>query len=93
MRILGYIENEKCKVTVFQQGLRFMVKFEDGLYEQAYKFRESEKINGLGDIQSLIDEDFISEVMLRFTNMRRSTGSMMERFIGKDFFEEDEEII
>jgi len=93
MRIVGYIENDECKVTVFHQGLRYMVKFEDGLYEQAFKFRESDKIKGLNDIQKLIDRPFIDEVMYRFTEMRQSTGKMLGRFIGESAEFEDEEII
>lgn len=93
MRIVGYIENEACKVTVFHQGLRFMVKFEDGLYEQAFKFRESDKIKGLNDIQKLIDKAFIDEVMNRFSDMRQSTGKLLSRYIGIVQEFEDEEII
>jgi hypothetical protein len=93
MRIVGYIENEPCKVTVFHQGLRFMVKFEDGLYEQAFKFRESDKIKGLNDIKNLIDKSFIAEVMNRFSEMRQSTGKLLGRFIGEAPEFEDEEII
>lgn len=93
MRIVGYIENDACKVTVFHQGLRFMVKFEDGLYEQAFKFRESDKIKGLNDIQKLIDQRFIDEVMYRFSEMRQSTGNLLSRYIGEQAAFEDEEII
>lgn len=93
MRIVGYIENEACKVTVFHQGLRFMVKFEDGLYEQAFKFRESDKIKGLNDLQKLIDQHFIDEVMYRFSEMRQSTGNLLNRYIGEQAAFEDEEII
>jgi hypothetical protein len=93
MRIVGYIENDACKVTVFHQGLRFMVKFEDGLYEQAFKFRESDKIKGLNDIQKLIDQRFIDEVMYRFSEMRQSTGNLLNRYIGEQAAFEDEEII
>ena len=94
MRIVGYIKNEACKVTVFHQGLRFMVKFEDGLYEQAFKFRESETIKGLADIQKLIDDAFIQEVMERFAEMRRSIRALMTRALGVVPEEEEaEEII
>jgi hypothetical protein len=92
MRIVGYIEDKPCKITVFHQGLRYMVKFEDGLYEQAFKFRESEQICKLNDILDLIDEEFIHEVMIRFSEMRKSSSLLMERFIG-DSILEDEEII
>jgi hypothetical protein len=93
MRIVGYIENEACKITVFHMGLRFMVKFEDGLYEQAFKFRESDKIKGLNDIQNLIDKTFVQEVMHRFSEMRIATGNLLDRYIGTVEEENEEEII
>lgn len=93
MRIVGYLENiSSCKVTIFQQGLRYMVKFEDGLYEQSFKFRQSEAINSLKDIEQMIDEEFVTEVKQRFTAMRKSVRDLMDRFI-EDDEEFEEEII
>ena len=92
MRIVGYIENKPCKITVFHQGFRYMVKFEDGLYEQSFKFRESENVNGLSDIQNIIDDQFIDEVMHRFVEMKNSTSNLMERYIHQisgEYFEEE----
>ncbi len=98
MRIVGYLESDACKITVFHQGMRFTVKFEDGLYEQSFKFRESEQIKGIEDIRSLIDEEFVGEVKQRFLLMRQSVGQLMDRYLQQNndidvMQEEEEEII
>lgn len=81
MRIIGYLESTDSKITVFKQGFRFSIKFEDGLYEQTFKFRESNELAGMADIQKLIDEEFKQAVMLRFADMRQSTGDLLGRFL------------
>ena len=93
MRIIGYLEVPECKVTVFQQGMRYTVKFEDGLYEQSYKFRQSEEINGLASIRSIIDEDFLTEVKAQFMVMRTSLQNLMERHFTTEEEDEFEDII
>lgn len=62
MRIAGYIEHPKLKITIFQMDNRFTVKFEDGTLEQAYKFRSGDYINSVNDIRRLVDPTFIREV-------------------------------
>lgn len=96
MRIAGYLESEGCKITVFHQGMRFTVKFEDGLYEQSFKFRESDDIKNVEDIRRLIDDSFIEEVKSRFAVMRDSVSNLMDRFLQTDDVEAEsleEEII
>ncbi|MCP4442690.1 MAG: hypothetical protein GY810_27610 [Aureispira sp.] len=87
MRVIGYLESSTCKITVFKQGFRFSVKFEDGLYEQTFKFRESNELAGINDIQKLIDEEFKQEVMKRFGEMRKATSALLDRYLEGD--EED----
>lgn len=93
MRIVGYLNVPEYKVTVFQQGMRFTVKFEDGLYEQSYKFRQSEEINGLGSIRSIIDEPFVAEVRKHFLAMRSSMKHLMDRNFSQEETDEFEDII
>ena len=92
MRIAGYLEAEGCKITVFHQGMRFTVKFEDGLYEQSFKFRESDDIKNMEQIRQLIDAAFIEEVKDRFNVMRQSVSDLMDRYLHKDDDAEDAEI-
>ena len=95
MRIAGYLDAEGCKITVFHQGMRFTVKFEDGLYEQSFKFRESEDIKNVEDIRRIVDQEFIEEVKSRFSVMRQSVSNLMDRYLQSnasniEAFEEEE---
>ncbi len=93
MRIIGYLDIPSYKVTVFQQGMRFTVKFEDGFYEQSFKFRQSEEISGLAAIQQLIDEPFIQQVEEGFELMRQSMTALMHRHFKAEEEDDFEEII
>ncbi len=72
MRIIGNIEHPNLKITVFKMNNRLSVKFETGLYEQTYKFREREDIASFEDIQTIVDETFINDVLDSFPNMHQS---------------------
>jgi hypothetical protein len=81
MRVIGYLDTEGYKTTVFKNNDRFIVKFESGLYEQVFKFREAAKIENLNNIKDLIDADFLKEVDLRFIEMHDSKVSLLRRFM------------
>lgn len=88
MRILGYIENKPCKITVFQLDHKLAIKFEDNLFEQTYKLRMSDKINGMTEIQALVDEKLLGNVIARFIDMHRDLEDAKIRNIQLN--EEDE---
>jgi hypothetical protein len=71
MRIIGYIEYPGIKATVFKMDNRLSVKFETGLYEQTYKFREGEGIETLEAAQAFVDEGFCRSVLGQFQQMHR----------------------
>ena len=79
MRIVGNIDHPVMKITVFHANNRYSVKFETGLYEQTYKFRDSDDIHSLEDIQLLLDDPFMSQVLHEFTQMHRIKNDAMER--------------
>lgn len=91
MRIIGEIEGKGCKITVFKTDMRLIVKFEDSFYEQIFKFRQSDELQGFEDIQRMIDDAFVNEVQQRFEQMRQSTLQLWQRFMPVP--EEEEEII
>lgn len=93
MRIIGYIEHPSIKITVFNMDNKFSIKFETGMYEQTYKVRQMPSISGMGDIQKLVDADFIEEVMQQFGVMNRISNSSLERFLPVLDEDEFEEII
>ncbi|MEM9887717.1 MAG: hypothetical protein AAF849_17615 [Bacteroidota bacterium] len=88
MRIIGYIEHPVLKITVFKMNNKISVKLESGLYEQTYKFRESNHLKNIQDVQRLIDEEFVQAVANDFNNMHQRKMRVMDRFLPQT--EEDE---
>ena len=68
MRIIATIPHPSISISVFQMNEKFIVKFEAGPMEQAFKF-SSEKIKGLDHLKTLIDDEFIEAVRKRFNEM------------------------
>ncbi len=93
MRIIGNIEHPILKITVFKMDNKLSVKFETGLYEQTYKFRESDELKNMEGIQKLVDGPFIEAVLNEFKQMHRLNMEAWGRFLPKESEEEFEEII
>lgn len=91
MRIVGYIENPKYKITIMHMNLRYALKFENEGIEQTYKIRESESISSVNDIKALIDESIIAAIDKQFREME----AIRVQILGKSLNLEDdyEEII
>lgn len=81
MRIIGHIEHPVLKITVFKMDNKLSVKFETGLYEQTYKFRESEELQDMESIQKLVDAPFIQLVEQHFGQMHRVKNDALSRFL------------
>ncbi|BDS13378.1 hypothetical protein [Aureispira anguillae] len=81
MRIIGYLDTKGYKTTVFKNNDRLIVKFESDLFEQTFKFRESEKIANLNDIKNLIDAAFQEQVKERFKEMYDSSTALFEKYL------------
>lgn len=90
MRIIGNIDHPSMKITVFKMDNKLSVKFETGLYEQTYKFRESEEINSFESIQNLVDDHFVQAVLENFTRLHQAKNAALGRLLpnGKEEFEE-----
>ncbi len=93
MRIIGTIEHPILKITVFKMDNKFSVKFESGLYEQTYKFRSSDTIQGLEAIQKMVDAPFCEAVLQDLNRMHQRKNEAMRRALPQEAREEFEEII
>ena len=93
MRIIGYVEHPSMKITVFKMDNKFSVKFETNLYEQSYKFRESDQLNGLQAIQNLVDQQFQEQVLRQFEQLHLIKTTGLNRFITTEEDDEFEDII
>jgi hypothetical protein len=68
MRILANIPHPSISISIFQMNDKYIVKFEAGPMEQAFKFSTTE-VGGIEELKSIIDNDFIEEVRKRFNEM------------------------
>ncbi len=68
MRIIDSIPHPAMSISIFQMNNKFIVKFEAGPMEQAFKF-QTEHVNSLEGLKKLINDDFIKTVHLRFNDM------------------------
>ncbi len=91
MRIVGYIDHPTLKITVFKMDNKYSVKFETGLYEQIYKFREGEANNGMEDVSKIVDAAFCEAVLQEFNRMHAIKNQAQARLfpmLQQDAFEE-----
>lgn len=68
MRIIDSIPHPSITISIFQMNDKFIVKFEAGPMEQAFKFY-IEDVKSVDGLKALINEAFIEKVRLRFNEM------------------------
>ncbi len=81
MRIIAEVPHPACKISVFYMNQKYIVKFEKGNCEQSYKINELDYvITGIEDIKKVINDSFITSVLLRFTQMELDIKSALKEF-------------
>jgi hypothetical protein len=68
MRIIDSIPHPSITISIFQMNDKYIVKFEAGPMEQAFKFH-TEEIKSIEQLKSKINSDFIEKVRVRFNEM------------------------
>lgn len=68
MRIIDSIPHPSMSISIFQMNDKFIVKFEAGPMEQAFKFY-AEDVKSVEGLKKLINEPFIETVRIRFNEM------------------------
>jgi hypothetical protein len=68
MRIIETIPHPAITISIVQMNDKFIVKFEAGPMEQAFKFY-TEDVRSVEGLKALINEDFIEKVRIRFNEM------------------------
>ena len=68
MRIIDSIPHPSISISIFQMNDKYIVKFEAGPMEQAFKFY-TEDVKSVDGLKKLINEDFIDKVHARFKEM------------------------
>ncbi len=68
MRIVGTIEHPVFKISIFSWNEKYIVKLEAGLFEQSYKFRESD-FASWEDLKAFFNEAMLADVHNTFKKM------------------------
>mgnify|MGYP006888962463 CR=1 FL=1 len=68
MRIIDSIPHPSMSISIFQMNDKFIVKFEAGPMEQAFKFY-TEDVKSVDHLKKMVNDDFINKVHLRFKEM------------------------
>lgn len=63
MRLLANIPHPILRISIFTNDNRFTLKFESGLYEQTYKFRDGDGFDHVDAIVNLVTESFCQDVL------------------------------
>jgi hypothetical protein len=79
MRILGSLDQNGLKITVFKNDNRLSVKLENEQYEQTFKFRESVQLDDFEAVKKLIDAAFLSKIQTNFQAMHAARLEAFER--------------
>ena len=70
MRVIAELPNPMFKITIFSMNGKFIVKFEQGTFEQTYKLSEADVVGGVNGIFEILDDEFLETVAARFVTMR-----------------------
>lgn len=68
MRVVENIPHPSMAISIFQMNDKYIVKFEAGPMEQAFKFW-LEDVKGLDGLKLVVNAEFIEKVRLRFNEM------------------------
>ncbi|NNF01433.1 MAG: hypothetical protein HKN22_01995 [Bacteroidia bacterium] len=71
MRILGNIDHDRIKFTVFEDNNKIIVQCEDGLCQVTYKYRKGDPIEGLASIQDLLSPSFVQHIESQLSAMNK----------------------
>ncbi|MCX2585826.1 MULTISPECIES: hypothetical protein [unclassified Pedobacter] len=81
MRVIAELPHPECKITIFSMNQKYIVKFEQGTFEQSYKLAEVDLSGGgVNDVFEILDEEFITTVINRFKLMRSDFTSAYNRY-------------
>ena len=69
MRVIEEIPHPRFKIQIFSYNAKYILKIELGQFEQSYKIGELD-VMGLEDVKNMISDDFLSNCLKRFIDMR-----------------------
>lgn len=78
MRYIKDIANNRFKISIYQWNNKYIIKIENGMYEQTYKIDEYEVTN-VEEIEKCMDEIFLSRVTEKFITMEVDFVDSLQR--------------
>jgi len=80
MRIIAELPHPDFKISILNMNRKFIVKIEQGAFEQTYKVAEADLMDGVNSVFELLDEAFLKTVSARFEEMRGDFGQTYDRY-------------
>jgi hypothetical protein len=80
MRIIAELPHPDFKISILNMNNRFIVKIEQGSFEQTYKIAEVDLLDGVNSVFELLDEEFLKTVSARFLEMRKDFNESFGRY-------------
>ena len=68
MRIIDSIPHPSISISIFQMNDKYIVKFEAGPMEQAFKF-STQDVKSVEKLKTIVNDTFIEKVRARFNEM------------------------
>lgn len=75
MRVVKELPHPYCKITVFSWNQKYLIKLELGDFEQTYKVSEFDILEE--ELDEILSDEFVSQAMKRFDEMRQSLYQAM----------------
>ena len=75
MRVVREIPHPACKITVFSWNQKYLIKLEQGDFEQTFKVSELDVLEE--EIDEILSDEFISQAVERFSDMQKSLWKSM----------------
>jgi len=80
MRIIAELPHPEFKISILNMNSKYIVKIEQGSFEQTYKIAEIDLLDGVNSIFEIMDDVFLKTVSARFAEMRKDFKETYQRY-------------
>ena len=80
MRIIAELPHPEFKISILNMNAKFIIKIEQGTFEQSYKIPEIDVVDGINGVFEFLDEEFLKTVSTRFADMRKDFYAAFSRY-------------
>jgi hypothetical protein len=80
MRIIAELPHPDFKISILNMNNKYIVKIEQGAFEQTYKIAEADLLDGVNSVFEILDEEFLKTVLARFIEMRKDFKETYNRY-------------